>query len=125
MTRVKNLKSLQGLDVEATAKAIEADAGHKVPGIRQALRQAKAGKGTVHTPESLAEHGRKHQGAYERRKLESGAQRIPGGLLSPEAAQALQTLIAAGAPSKVAAINQALIAAASAKKITPRKKALA
>ncbi len=109
---IKSLKDLQKLDVEAEAKAIEADAGHKVPGIRQALREARAGKGTTHTPEQIATHQRKHQGAYEQRKLQAGAVRIPGGMLSPEAAQALATIMAKGAASKAAAINQALIAAA-------------
>jgi hypothetical protein len=109
---IKSLKDLRGLDAEAEARAIEADAGHKVPGIRQALREVKTGKGTLHTPESLAAHVRKHQGDYEKRQIESGAQRIPGGLLSPEAARALDKLLANGASSKAAAINQALIAAA-------------
>lgn len=109
---IKSLKDLQKLDVEAEARAIEADAGHKVPGMRQALREMKAGKGTVHTPQELAERQGKHQRAYENRKLQAGAVRIPGGMLSPEAAQALAKIMAKGAPSKVAAINQALIAAA-------------
>ncbi len=111
---IKSIKGLQGLNVEAVAKAIEADAGQKVPGVRQALREAKTGKvAAVHTPSSLA--SRKHQGAYEKRKLASGGVRIPGGMLSPAAAHALETLLSKGAQSKVAAINQALIAAAENK----------
>ncbi|MDR1461705.1 MAG: helix-turn-helix domain-containing protein [Azoarcus sp.] len=40
MTR---LADLEKMDVEALASAIEADAGEAVPGIREALAQAKAG----------------------------------------------------------------------------------
>jgi len=109
---IKSLKDLQGIDMEAEARAIEADAGRRVPGIRKALDEVKTGKGVLHTPESLAAHARKHQGNYEKRQIEFGARRIPGGLLSPAAAQALDKLLADGAPSKVAAINLALIAAA-------------
>ena len=41
---IKSLKDLQNINVEAVAKAIEKGAGQAVPGIRQALREAKAGK---------------------------------------------------------------------------------
>lgn len=52
---VKSLKALQGINVEALAKAIEADAGEAVPGIHEALADAKAGKfAAVHTPEQIA-----------------------------------------------------------------------
>lgn len=52
---VKSLKALQGINVEALTKAIEADAGEAVPGIRDALVEAKAGKfAAVHTPEQIA-----------------------------------------------------------------------
>ena len=45
---------LSNLDVDAVARAIEADAGHSVPGIRKSLSQAKAGEyGAVHTPEAI------------------------------------------------------------------------
>ncbi|MDY0302054.1 MAG: hypothetical protein RBQ99_10785 [Trichlorobacter sp.] len=101
-----HIKSLQNLDLEKMAAAIEKDAGQELPGLREGLQDARAGRfGGVHTPRS-------RQNAYENRKIQARAQRIPGGLLSPEAAAALQTLLERGAPSKVAAINQALIAAA-------------
>lgn len=109
---IKSLKDLQKINVEAVAQAIEADAGHKVAGIRQALQEAKEGKGSVHTPQGIAAYKRKHQDAYERHQIQAGAARIPSGMLSPEAAKALAKIMAKGAPSKVAAINQALIAAA-------------
>lgn len=102
-----HIKGLQDIDIEKMAAAIEADAGQELPGLREGLQDAKAGRfGAAHTP-------RGKQSAYENRKLQAGAQRIPGGLLSPEAAAALQTLLDRGAPSKTAAINQALIAAAN------------
>ena len=73
------IKSLQNIDLEKMAAAIEADAGQKLPGLREGLEDAKAGRfGAVHTP-------RGKQSAYENRKLQAGAQRLPGGLLSPEA----------------------------------------
>ncbi len=101
-----HIKGLQNIDLDKMAAAIEADAGQALPGLREGLKDAKAGRfGAVYTP-------RGKQSAYENRKLQAGAQRIPGGLLSPEASAALQTLLERGAPSKVAAINQALIAAA-------------
>jgi len=101
-----NIKGLQHMDLNKMAAAIEADAGQALPGLREGLEDAKAGRfGAVHTPRSK-------QSAYEKRKLQTGAQRIPGGLLSPEAFAALQKLLERGAPSKAAAINQALIAAA-------------
>ncbi|WP_147473755.1 hypothetical protein [Allofranklinella schreckenbergeri] len=107
------LRALQKLDVDAVVAAAERDAGHPIPGLRQSLMDARAGNfARVHTPEQLQAATRKHQGAYEQRKLQAGSARIPGGLLSAEAAQALQTLLERGAPSKAAAINAALIAAA-------------
>ena len=69
MARIKSLKDLQKLDVEAETSAIEADVGHKVRGMRQALREMKAGKGTVHTSQELAERQGKHQRVHENRKL--------------------------------------------------------
>ena len=52
---MKTLKELQGLDPEKVAKAIEADAGMAVPGLRAALDEAKAGLvGAVHTPAQIA-----------------------------------------------------------------------
>ena len=52
---MRTLKDLQNLDVEAVAKAIEADAGESIPDLRQALVEAKAGKfAASHTPEQIA-----------------------------------------------------------------------
>ena len=54
----------------------------------------------------------KHTRAYEARQIEDGAQRLPGGLLPAEAAQALQQLLDAGyADSKSGVIARALIGA--------------
>lgn len=52
---MKTLKELQGLDAEKVAQAIEADAGEALPGLREALAEAKAGQvGAVHTPAQIA-----------------------------------------------------------------------
>jgi uncharacterized protein (DUF4415 family) len=46
---------LKNIDVKKTARAIEADAGHALPGLRESLAQAKRGEfAAVHTPDSLA-----------------------------------------------------------------------
>lgn len=48
------MKGLKTLDVEKNALAIEADAGHDLPGLREALAEAKAGMvAKVHTPEEI------------------------------------------------------------------------
>lgn len=51
---MKTLKELQGLDHEKVAKAIEANAGQAIPGLRESLKEAAAGEGAVHTPEQIA-----------------------------------------------------------------------
>lgn len=46
---------LNRINIEKVAKAVEADAGHAVPGLREALAEAKAGTfAAVHTPEQIA-----------------------------------------------------------------------
>lgn len=48
------MKALKKLSVEKVAAAIEADAGQALPGLREALVEAKAGQaGRVHTPEQV------------------------------------------------------------------------
>ena len=45
------MQALKKLSVEKVAAAIEADAGQVLPGLREALAEAKAGQaGRVHTP---------------------------------------------------------------------------
>jgi len=52
---MKSLKEWQSQDMAAIVKAIEADAGKRVTGLRTALKQAQAGKfAEVHTPEKIA-----------------------------------------------------------------------
>lgn len=41
------------IDIEAVAKAIEADAGEALPDLRQALKEAQAGAGRITTPEQI------------------------------------------------------------------------
>ncbi len=49
-----NKYAIPELDVEAVAKALEADAGEALPDIRQALLEAKEGRvGRVTTPEQI------------------------------------------------------------------------
>lgn len=56
----------------------------------------------------------KYSRALEARQLEQDAQRMPGGMLPPEAVEALHHLLASGyAPSKAAAIARALTEAAA------------
>lgn len=51
---MKTLKELQSLNLDKVVKAIEADAGEDLPGLRDALAEAKAGKfGAPHTPEVI------------------------------------------------------------------------
>ena len=48
------MKDLKKLDVDKITKAIEADAGHELPGLRESLAEAKTGNfGQVHTPEEI------------------------------------------------------------------------
>jgi uncharacterized protein (DUF4415 family) len=49
------MKTLKTLDIHKVAKAIEADAGHALSGLRDSLAEAKAGKfAQMHTPEQIA-----------------------------------------------------------------------
>jgi putative transcriptional regulator len=49
-----SLADLANMDVEATARAIEADEGEPIPGLRKALEEVKQGKiARVTTPEQL------------------------------------------------------------------------
>lgn len=49
------MKTLKKLNVAKVAAAIEADAGQPLPGLREALVEAKAGQaGRVHTQEQVA-----------------------------------------------------------------------
>lgn len=48
------MKTLKKLNVEKVAAAIEADAGKTLPGLRESLAEAKAGRARrVHTPEQI------------------------------------------------------------------------
>ena len=48
------MKTLKKLDVDKVASAIEADAGQALPGLRESLAEAKAGKfAQVHTPQQI------------------------------------------------------------------------
>lgn len=47
------MNDVESLDIEKVAKAIEADAGEPLPEPRQALAEAKAGRGRVTTLEQI------------------------------------------------------------------------
>jgi hypothetical protein len=51
---------IKQIDIEKMALAIEADAGEKLPGLRESLEQAKRGEfAAVHTPaQIMARRGR-------------------------------------------------------------------
>jgi len=52
--KLRSLDDLKSLDVDAVVAAVEADAGQTIPGLRQSLQEAKAGKfARVHTPEQM------------------------------------------------------------------------
>lgn len=51
---MKTLNDLKKLDVDKVLTAVETDAGHPLPGLRESLEQAKAGTfAHVHTPEQI------------------------------------------------------------------------
>lgn len=69
---------------------------------------------TKPTPVPLAARVRKSEAELRKR----GGRRLPGGTLQPDAAQALDALMAAGyAPSATAAIARALVEAAKRQKV--------
>ena len=48
------MKALKRMDVNKIARAIETDAGHALPGLRESLVQGKAGDfARVHTPAQI------------------------------------------------------------------------
>ena len=51
---MKSLEDMKGMNLNKVVKAIEADAGEALPGLREALAEAKAGQiGAVHTPAQI------------------------------------------------------------------------
>ena len=45
---------LRELDIETVARAVEADAGQPLPGLRESLAQAKRGEfAATHTPQAI------------------------------------------------------------------------
>ena len=52
---MKTLNDLKKIDVAKVLAAAEADAGHTLPGLKESLEQAKAGKfAQTHTPEQIS-----------------------------------------------------------------------
>ncbi|CAA2105972.1 BrnA antitoxin family protein [Variovorax paradoxus] len=110
---IKSLKALKGLDVEKVAKAIEADAGEALSGLRESLAEAQAGKfAAVHTPEQLAARKRgRPVGSVKADPKVATTIRLD--------AEVLEALKAAG-PGWQTRANDALRAAFVAKKAAPR-----
>lgn len=53
------MKDLKKLDIDKVARAIEADAGKVLPGLRESLAEAKAGKSAQkHTPQEIVKRRR-------------------------------------------------------------------
>lgn len=53
------MKTLKWMEAEKVASAIEEDAGHDLPGLRESLSQVKAGRfQRIHTPEQIVERRR-------------------------------------------------------------------
>ena len=64
MKTIQSLKDFQQMDVEKVARAVEADAGHALPGLRQSLREAATGVvGRMTTPEQIAKRRGRPAGA--------------------------------------------------------------
>jgi len=52
---INSIASLNSLNIEAIAQAIEADAGHAIEGLRKSLHEVKTKQfAAVHTPEQIA-----------------------------------------------------------------------
>ncbi|MNL07222.1 hypothetical protein D3C87_1278930 [compost metagenome] len=67
------IKNMKGLDVEKVARAIEADAGQELAGLRESLAEAKAGKfAAVHTPKQIAARKRSQLPGGRKEDLDGG-----------------------------------------------------
>lgn len=57
---LRGFAHLTDAELEQMALAIEADAGHEVPGVRESLREVRDGKfAAVHTPEQIEAYKRR------------------------------------------------------------------
>ncbi|MDL5036852.1 hypothetical protein QRD40_10890 [Comamonas sp. Y6] len=55
MTTIKSYKALKCADLEKIAQAVEANAGHAIPGLLESLADLKTDRiGAAHTPEQIA-----------------------------------------------------------------------
>ena len=55
------MKTLKKMNVDKVSRAIEEDAGHMLPGLRESLTQAKGSHfARVHTPEQIVARRRGH-----------------------------------------------------------------
>lgn len=89
---IKTLKDLQGLDADKVARAIEADAGQEIPGLRESLDDVKAGRfAAVHTPESIeAANAARNKGGRPRGSVKANA-KVPTNIrFDPDVIEALK-----------------------------------
>lgn len=89
MTTPKTLKELQqSLDADKVARAIEADAGQAIPGLRESIADLKAGRfAAVHTPESIAA---RNKGGRPRGSVKANA-KVPTNIrFDPDVLEALK-----------------------------------
>lgn len=60
---------IKNFDVEAVARAIEADAGESLPELREGLRELKAGEiGRINTPEEILVRRRAENSVSHKRR---------------------------------------------------------
>ena len=60
---LSGLALLTDAELDQMAQAVEADAGQEIPGLRESLEQARAGRfAAVHTPEQIASYKRRPTG---------------------------------------------------------------
>lgn len=69
------MKTLKSINVSKVAAAIEADAGQALPGLRESLAEAKAGKvGKVHPRADCSEEAR--TSCWQRGRSDQGAREV-------------------------------------------------
>lgn len=76
------MKALKAMDISKIAQAIEADAGQALPGLRESLAEAKAGKfAKVHTPDQIAKRRGRPVGSMQAVTKESVKLRLDADVL--------------------------------------------
>lgn len=77
------MKTLKKLDVDKVTAAIEADAGQALPGLRDALAEAKAGQfAQTHTPEQIVRRRGRPVGSTQAETKEAVKLRLDADVLA-------------------------------------------